>query len=308
MWSTPKGRKGGRGAPSLAGCDRKKNLERAAAFAPVLALLAAAYAVPLGSNLMKSLQNEAGEYVGLANYAEVLSSYYFLDSLWFTLKLALLTTLAAVGIAVAAALALRETFVGKKLVLFLFQYNLCVPHMAVAMMMVMLLSQTGVLSSAAYALGLTDGAGDFPWLVRDSRGVGIALTFIWKYFPYIGLSALGVLQGASLEYEQQAAVLGVGRWRRFFHVLLPRILPAVSFAMIVVFAAAFGEYEIPAILGSGAHKTLSVMVYMKYCDLSTRSLPQAYAMMVMLSLALMTVILAFYALTAGGRRRGHEAV
>ena len=261
-----------------------------------------AYLIPILSNIASSLKNEAGEFVGLQNYVDVWNSYYFLDSFRFTLKIALITTILSTVLAVMAAMALRETFLGKKLVLFLFQYNLCLPHMAVAMMMVMLLSQTGLVSTLSNLLGLTEGAEDFPWLVRDSRGIGIALTFIWKYFPYIGLSALGVLQGASLEYEQQAACLGVGKYRRFFHVILPNIIPAITVAMIMVFAAAFGEYEIPALLGSSAHRSLSMMIYMKFCDLSTRNVPQAYAMMSMMVLALMAVIVTFYTITWKGRR------
>ena len=269
----------------------------------MLLLMALAYLFPVFSNVVKSLQSSDGSFVGLQNYIEVLESYYFVDSLLFTLKIAFFCTAVSLCIALVAALALRESFAGKKLVLLLFQYNLGMPHIVVAMMMVMLLSQTGIASSVAFRLGLSDGAGSFPWLVRDSRGTGIIITFIWKYFPYIGLSALGVLQGASLEYEQQAAVLGVGKFKRFFHVVLPRIIPAVSTAAIIVFAAAFGEYEIPAILGSTAHRTLSVMVYLKYCDMSTKNPPQAYAMMIMMTLVLMLIILVFLALTGRGRRR-----
>lgn len=261
-----------------------------------------AYLIPILSNIASSLKNDAGEFVGLQNYADVWNSYYFLDSFWFTLKIALVTTLVSTVLAVVAAMALRETFVGKKIVLFLFQYNLCVPHMAVAMMMVMLLSQTGLASTISNLLGITGGAEDFPWLIRDSKGIGIMLTFVWKYFPYIGLSALGILQGASLEYEQQAAVLGVGKYRRFFHIILPNIIPAITVAMIMVFTASFGEYEIPALLGSSAHRSLSMMIYMKFCDLSTRNVPQAYAMMSMMVAALMGLTVTFYGLTSRKRR------
>ncbi len=275
------------------------------AFVPLCILMAAAYTLPVLSNLIKSLQNEQGEYVGLKNYADVLSSYYFTDSLLFTLRTALITTAAAMVIAVVAAMALRETFAGKRVVLFLFQCNICMPHIAAAMMMIMLLSQMGIVSSLCYHAGLTSGANSFPWLVRDSKGIGIVIAFVWKYFPYIGLSVLGILQGASRDCELQAAALGVGKRRRFFHVVLPQIVPATAIASIIVFASSFGEYEIPAILGSSSHRALSVMVYMKYCDLSTRDLPAAYAMMTMMTFILMAIILTYYLLTTknrGGKR------
>ena len=81
------------------------------------------------------------------------------------------------------------------------------------MMMIMLLSQVGVFSSIAYRAGLTGSARTFPWLVRDTRGIGITIAFVWKYFPYIGLSVPDVLQSVSPEYERQAATLGAGTVR-----------------------------------------------------------------------------------------------
>lgn len=279
----------------------QERFHRFLAFLPLCVLMAVAYTLPVLSNIVKSLQNESGEYIGLQNYADVLSSYFFKDSLLFTLRIALVTTVVAMVIAVVVALALRETFAGKRIVLFMFQYNLCMPHIVAAMMMIMLLSQVGVMSSLAYHAGLTESAQAFPWLVRDSRGIGITITFVWKYFPYIGLSVLGVLQSASPEYERQAATLGVGKWKRFFHVVLPQIIPATATASIIVFASSFGEYEIPALLGASSHRTLSVMVYLKYCDVYTRDLPAAYAMMTMMTLVLMAIIISYYLLTTGKR-------
>ncbi len=283
----------------------KRTIEKVLAFLPLFLLMGGSYLIPILSNIVNSLRNDVGDYVSFRNYTDVWNSYYFLDSFWFTLKIALITTIVSTLLAIIVAMALRETFFGKNIVLFLFQYNLCIPHMVVAMMMIMLLSQTGVVSMLSHMLGFTEGAESFPWLVRDSKGIGIILTFVWKYFPYIGLSALGILQGASLEYEHQAAVLGVGKYKRFFHVILPNILPAISVAMIMVFTAAFGEYEIPALLGSSAHRSLSMMIYMKFCDLSTRNVPQAYAMMSMMVIALMAVIVTFYGITA--KKRGDDA-
>ena len=89
----------------------------------------------------------------------------------------------AMVIAVIVALALRESFIGKKIVLFLFQYNICLPHIVAAMMMIMLLSQIGLLSSLAYRLGITESAKAFPWLVRDSKADPFAWLTGWSNAP-----------------------------------------------------------------------------------------------------------------------------
>lgn len=281
----------------------KEKLSVIASFLPIIALMVVGYVVPIFSNIAKSMQGAEGEFVGLANYAKVLTSYYFLDSLAFTLKVALLSTALAMTIAVVVALALRETFVGKKLVVLLFQLNMTIPRMAAAMILMLLLSQTGWLSQISYSLGLTDGASDFPWLVRDSAGWGLVAAFTWKFFPYIGMSVLGILQGASREYEDQAAVLGVGKFRRFWHVTLPMIIPATSIASIIVFASAFGDYEIPAILGGTDHRMLSIYTYLKYADPIMKDHTEAYVLMIFMSLVLMAVILAYRKLTIAEEKR-----
>lgn len=269
------------------------------AFVPVFALMAIAYILPLVSNVVGSFTDDDGAFAGLDNYVSVLTSYYFLDSLAYTLRIALVATALSMVLAVVVALALRETFAGKRIAVFLFQMNLTIPRMAAAMIAVMLLSQTGFVSQIARSLGLIDEATQFPWLVFDSQGLGIVIAFTWKFFPYIGLSTLGVLQGASREYEDQAAVLGVGKLKRFWHVTLPLIIPATSVAAIIVFAAAFGDYELPMVLGSSNHHVLSVYTYLKYCDATMMDKPEAFVLMIVMSVVLACVILLYRKLAMG---------
>ena len=283
----------------------KKRLTLAAPFLPLIILMAVAYVWPIITVIQGSFSGDDVRHVGWRNYADVLSSYYFWDSLLFTIKISLISTAISIALAIILALALRGTFAGKKLALFICQYNLSIPRLAAAMMMVFLLSQTGFLSSFAYQTGLTESAGGFPWLVYDSGGIGLVVLFVWKFSPYICLSILGILQGVSLEYEQQAATLGIGKVKRFTHIVLPNVIPAIAVTSILVFAASFGDYEVPAILGSSHHRSVSVMMYLKYLDPDMKNRPEAFAMMVLTSLALVSVILAYrWLMASGARKRG----
>jgi putative spermidine/putrescine transport system permease protein len=281
-------------------------LALAASFIPSVALMAVGYLAPIALSVTMSLYDDAGSFVGFDNYLSVFNSYYFLDSLAFTLKISISATALSMAVAVVVALAIRQTFLGKKLVVLMFQFNLTVPRMAAAMMLLLLLSQTGLLSQAAHQLGLIQTGSQFPWFVRDSEGLGVIMAFAWKFFPYIGMSVLGVLQGACTDYEDQAAVLGVGRVRRFLHVTLPMIVPATSIASIIVFAAAFGDYEMPAILGNSSHRVLSVFTYMKYSSPDMMNRPESYALMIIMSLLLMAVILAYRRLTMPPEKGRHD--
>ena len=279
----------------------KNKLALIASFLPLVILMGIGYIVPIASNIYMSTLDETGQFVGFDNYARTITSYYFLDSLLFTLKIAFISTALAMIIAIVVALALRQTFIGKKLTVFCFQVNLTVPRMAAAMMMMLLLSQTGFISQITHALGLTDSAGAFPLIMRDAGGVGIIIAFVWKFFPYIGMSVLGILQGASLELEEQAAVLGVGKFKRFFHITLPLIMPATCIATIIVFAAAFGDYEIPAVLGGSAHRSLSVFTYMQYSNPDLLDKPASYVLMVIMPIVLGVIIVLYWRLVNRGK-------
>ncbi|MDR3315871.1 MAG: sugar ABC transporter permease [Coriobacteriales bacterium] len=283
----------------------KTRIQLILSFLPLAVLLAVAYLWPVFSNVRASFHDDGGTFVGLQNYSDVLTSYYFTDSLLFSLKVSVLSTVISMVLAIILALALRETFVGKKLAVFICQYNLSIPRMAAAMIMLFLISQTGWLSSIAHWLGLTDSAAQFPFLAYDSRGIGLMIVFIWKFAPYICMSVLGILQGASLEFEHQAATLGIGKVKRFFHIILPNIIPATAVASILVFAASFGDYEVPAILGSAQSRPLSVMVYLKYLDPHLRNRPEAFVIMVLMTCVLMAVIITYWLLVTR-RERGRR--
>jgi putative spermidine/putrescine transport system permease protein len=283
----------------------KQRLLHIAPFLPVAILMAVAYVRPVIAIVQGSFSGDDGRFIGRQNYSDVLNSYYFWDSLLFTVKVSFVSTAISVALAIMLALALRETFAGKKIALFISQYNLSIPRLAAAMMMVFLLSQTGFLSSITGKLGLTESVKDFPWLVYDAEGVGLIIVFVWKFFPYIGLSALGILQGVSIDYEQQAATLGIGGFKRFFHVILPMVVPAIAVSSILVFAASFGDYEVPAILGSSQKRSVSVMLYLKYVDPDMKDRPEAFAMMVLIILLLVSLIFTYRRFTAmGARKRG----
>ena len=283
----------------------KERLAVTISFLPLVILMVVAYIWPIITIIQGSFLSDNGQFSGLKNYSDVLNSYYFRDSLFFTIKVSLISTLISIVLAITMAMALRGTFAGKKIALFICQYNLSIPRLAAAMMMVFLLSKTGFVSSITHQLGLTESVGDFPWLVYDSAGIGLIVVFVWKFSPYICLAALGILQGASLEYEQQAATLGIGKFKRFIYIVLPTVIPAVAVSSVLVFAASFGDYEVPAILGSTQHRSVSVMMYLKYVDPDMKDRPEAYAMMVLTSIVLIAIILTYRRVaSSGARKRG----
>ncbi|MEL6268187.1 MAG: ABC transporter permease subunit [Chloroflexota bacterium] len=230
-------------------------------------------------------------------YISIFTDGEFLRSFILTFHIAFTSTLISSVLAVAAALLLRETFAGKKVVSFLFQLNLTIPHLVGALGILYLFSQSGMISRIVTAMGFIDRPNEFPALVFDRYAIGIILQYIWKEIPFIGVIVLAILQSVGDEYEAAAQSLGANRWQQFRYVTLPLIMPGVLSASVIVFAFTFGAYEIPAILGQTFPKALPVLAYDSYTNVDLGARPEAMAMSMIIALLSTLMIAAYMNLT-----------
>lgn len=217
-------------------------------------------------------------------YLSVFTSREFYLSFGFTLHIAFTSTLVSCVLAIAAALLLRRSFIGKSLINFLFQLNLTVPHLVGAIGILYLFSQSGSFARLGFEWGLIAKPAEFPALVFDPYAIGIILQYVWKEVPFIGVIVLANMQAIGTDYEAAARSLGASRWQAFRHVLLPLIFPSVLSASVMVFAFTFGAYEIPAILGQNYPAALPVLAYRKYTDVDLAARPEAMAMAIVIAL------------------------
>lgn len=226
-------------------------------------------------------------------YAAIFADEEFYWSFLLTFHIAFTSTVISAVIAIAAALLLRRTFVGRGLINFLFQLNLTVPHLVGAIGILYLFSQSGTFARLAAEMGLITKPGEFPAMVFDPYAIGIILQYIWKEVPFIGVIVLANMQSIGQDYEAVARALGASRWQAFWHVLLPLIFPGVLSASVIVFAFTFGAYEIPAVLGANYPATLPVLAYRSYTDVDLAARPEAMAMAVVIAI-LSAIMIALY--------------
>ena len=274
--------------------------------APALLLLGGLFLAALGLTLVRSFRFMPAlglTQPDLAAYAAILGSPGFLASLGLSLWIATASTLIAAVLALGSALLLRQVFPGRGAVAFLFQLNLTVPHVVGAVGILYLFSQSGSFARLAYAAGLISAPGEFPALTQDPYAIGIILQYVWKEVPFIGLILLANLQSIGPEHEAAARSLGASRWKAFRFVLLPLLMPGLAAASALVFAFAFGAYEIPLILGAHAPEALPVLAWRSFTDVDLATRPEAYAMAITIAGigALMLVAYARLALPPRGR-------
>jgi len=268
--------------------------------APTLAVIVFLFIGGLGYGLLVSLgwQPRIGQtQLSLEAYRSILFSEQhgptFWSGLWVTLWVSIASTFLAASLAIASALLLRQTFIGKRAATFLFQLNLPVPHIVAAIGMLFLFSQSGLLSRIGAQMGLFSSPGDFPILVKDKFGMGMIFSFVWKEVPFIGVIVLAILQSLGADYEDLARSLGANAWQRFRHVIIPLVLPGVLSASILVFAFTFGSFEVPAILGVRFPRTLPVTAVRFFRDPDLNARAEGMAISIVIS-GIVFVLVVFY--------------
>ncbi len=262
------------------------------AFAVLTLLFAGGMVVGLGQSLgympVIGLTNFTLQY-----YFEVLVDPNFLQSLWVTFRIALVSTVLSMALAIVLALILRERFAGSQLTTFIYQVPLPIPHLVAANGIVLLITQSGLMARVLANLGYLNAPGDFPVLVFDQAGIAIILTYLWKETPFIGLVILAILKSVGPQFEELAQTLGANRWQRFWYVLLPLMLPGLLSTSIIVFAFIFASYEIPLLLGVRFPTTLPVWAFRNYQDPDLALRPEAMAVSIILAVIAIVLLVAY---------------
>ena len=282
--------------------DRRKISELLPALIPSLIFLSLFF-IPIMVSFSESFRDFGGRFVGFENYAAMFSDDNFYDALWYTTKLTIISIVIVIMSAVILAMALRRTFIGKKITLFLLQIDVSMPTVTCASMMLIVLSQTGFTSSLFYNLGLISSFEGFPDIFNDPNGYGVILTVVWMFVPYIALSFLAVLHSISNDLEDQAATLGVGGVKRFLYLTLPSLKSSIAYTSILCFACVFGSFELPSLVGR-EHSLVTLAYYYYNSSLySSVERMESYTISIVLFLIIVAVssVLMYYSLISARR-------
>jgi putative spermidine/putrescine transport system permease protein len=236
--------------------------------------------------------------LSLQAYRHIFTQEAFYRSLWLTCWISLASTALSTGLAIAAALALRQAARGRRWLSFVFQLNIPIPHLVGAVGILFLFSQSGWLARLAYLTRLISEPADFPALVYDPYALGIILEYVWKETCFIGVILLAILQALGEDYEDVARTLGANRWQRFRYVLLPLLRPGILSTSVLVFAFSFGAFEVPLLLGQRYPSALPVLAYRYYTDADLNARAEAMALSVIIAISI-TVLVFIYLKLAG---------
>jgi multiple sugar transport system permease protein len=216
-------------------------------------------AYPVGYAVYLSLQRDnlelpkAVKFVGLSNYAAVLSSPFW----WQALKVTVIITIFSVAITLVLgmllALLMHRTLFGRNTVrtAALIPYGIVTVAAAYGWQYAWTPSQ-GYLSAAF---------GNSAPLTSEVPAIAvIILAEIWKTTPFMGLLLLAGLSLVPEDLQKAAKVDGATAWQRFTKVTLPLMKPAILVALLFRTLDSFRIFDNIYILTAGNNGTGSVSI------------------------------------------------
>ena len=204
---------------------------------------------PLYRMLTKSLENKAGEFVGLANYVDYFSSSATSVSLRHSLYVSLVSTVITVTLAFIYAYALtRMTIRGRGLLRAVAMLPIFVPSMMQALSFIYLFGNNGIFTRT------------FGINIHLYGPTGIIMSEVFYAFPHVLLILSAALALADARLYEAAESLRASNWRIFRSVTLPSVRYGLMSAAFVVFTLAITDFGAPKVVG-GNYDVLATDIY-----------------------------------------------
>ncbi|GAA3439369.1 carbohydrate ABC transporter permease [Kutzneria kofuensis] len=192
------------------------------------------------------------EFVGLDNYATVLSNGYWWTAFGTTALITVISVVIELFLGMALALIMHRTLVGRGLV----RTVSLIPYGIVT-----------VVAAFSWKFAWTPSTGYLATLVGPNTAVltekasalsAIVLAEVWKTTPFMALLLMAGLALVPDDLLKAASMDGAGAWQRFTKVMLPVMKPAILVALLFRTLDAFRIFDNIFILTGGSQGTGSV--------------------------------------------------
>jgi putative spermidine/putrescine transport system permease protein len=230
---------------------------------PAVLLFSLFFVLPFGvlgvmSFLSGSPVNAPSVHLTLRHYERFLADDLYLEALWATLRMGLITTVAAllIGYPLAHLMARARSRVGHAVLLMAVIAPMLTGIVVRTFAWMTLLQDKGVINTMLLSLGVTERP---LRLMYNEFGTIVALTHI--YVPFMVLTLAGVIGRIDERLEEAARGLGATRWQAFREVTLPLSLPGILAGSLLVFALSISAYVTPFLMGGTDVLTLPMLIY-----------------------------------------------
>lgn len=228
--------------------------------AALMMLLVTAY--PIGYAIVLSFQKydlrfpDEREFVGLSNYADVLTSQLWWQDLANTLGITVVSVVIEFVLGFAIALLMHRALFGRGTI----RTAVLIPY-GIITVVAAFTWQFAFQIDTGFVDKLPFVADDFDWFGGQiSSFVVIILAEVWKTTPFIALLLLAGLTTIDQGLYEAARVDGANAVQRFFRITLPMMKPAILVALLFRTLDAFRVFDTIFVMTRGSQDTESVSI------------------------------------------------
>ncbi|MFO8184883.1 MAG: sugar ABC transporter permease [Candidatus Aegiribacteria sp.] len=265
---------------------------------PAVLFLCGFLVFPVLSTMVNSLYRDSPvtgrEFCGLDNYRRLAGDGQALDTVEFTFLFVVASVSLEMAAGVLIALAINRVVTGRGFFRASVILPWAVPTVVAAVMWKYIFNdQYGIVNYLVYGDSLQMYSA---WLARPATArLAIILADVWKSSSFVALIALAGLQTVPEELMEAARIDGAGPSRRFFHITLPLIRPALLVALLFRVMDAFRVFDLVYVMTQGAPSgktgVLQFFGYLKMFPEQQYGYGSAVAVVVFLIIAVLSILL-----------------
>jgi multiple sugar transport system permease protein len=294
--------------------ERSKDWKYVLFLVPSVFLICCVMIYPLGYAVYSSLFNyDLGsgihEYVGLGNYATLLTEARFWSALGRTCLIvtAAVTSEFFIGLVVAYGLYLLIQG-GRVLSLLMFLPHIVTPVVAALFLRWIFMGRWGLLSSLLISFNIfpPDWLGDPSW-----ARFTVVVADIWQFTPFMILVLLAALNTVDESLLEAARLDGAGHGTLLFRIMVPSVWPIIAFVIVIRMMDAFRSFDNIYVLTAGgpgtATETLTMYTYTTAFKLLKIGKASALGVLTLLFVGLVAAVV-IVALSRMNRGRGRSVI
>jgi multiple sugar transport system permease protein len=230
-------------------------------------------------------------FVGLDNYIDVLTSYYFKNSIQITGIYTAATVLGVIIYGLGVALLMNSKIRMSTPLKIVILLPWALPAVVSGLLWKWILNADfGILNGMLYAVGLIDSYIPFladPTLAKAS----LIMAFIWKEGPLVAIFFLAGLQLIPAELYEAARIDGGGGWRIFRFVTLPLLRPILLIVVVYETMTAILTFDtIYVMTGGGPANSTALISWFAYAEIF-KALNLGHGVALAIIIALISLVL-----------------
>jgi raffinose/stachyose/melibiose transport system permease protein len=204
------------------------------------------------------------QFIGLANFKEILTDPVFFQSLKNTLYIVVASVFGQLPIGLIIAIILSKKIKGARIFRSAFFMPMIMSTVVVGLLWSTILnSQAGILNTVMNNIGLGkfvhDWLGDPKYAMLTVCGV-----IIWQFIGFYMIIFLAALQNIPEEIIEAANIDGAGEVRKFFSITLPMMWDTIMAAVVLCIAGSMRSFDLVFVMTQGGpnHATELMATYM----------------------------------------------